>query len=103
MTHRDALIDAIEEVTATMTTDTVLEVLEAAGVPCAPIQTYDQVFADPALEARDFFWDAEHPTLGAVRQVGSPMRFSRTPCAATGRTGAGRRHRGRARRAGGDP
>ncbi|VXC03104.1 CaiB/BaiF CoA transferase family protein [Nocardioides sp. AX2bis] len=79
MTHRDALVEAVEAVTATMSTGAVLDVLGAAGVPCAPIQTYDQVFTDPALEARDFFWDAEHPTLGAVRQVGSPMRFSRTP------------------------
>ena len=30
-------------------------------------------------KARDFFWDAPHPTIGGVRQVGSPMRFSRTP------------------------
>lgn len=79
MRHRDALVETIERVTGAMTTDEVVGVLEAAGVPCAPIQTYDEVFADPALEARDFFWDAEHPTLGTVRQVGSPMRFSRTP------------------------
>jgi crotonobetainyl-CoA:carnitine CoA-transferase CaiB-like acyl-CoA transferase len=79
MTHRDELIAAIEVVTSTLTTDDVIAALEGAGVPCAPIQTYDQVFTDPALEARDFLWDAEHPTLGAVRQVGSPMRFSRTP------------------------
>lgn len=79
MAHRDALIEAIETVTSTLTTDRVVEVLEAAGVPCAPIQTYDQVFTDEALAARDFLWDADHPTLGAVRQIGSPMRFSRTP------------------------
>lgn len=79
MAHRDALIAEIEAVTSTLPTDRVIELLEEAGVPCAPIQTYDQVFSDPALEARDFFWDAEHPTLGPVRQLGSPMRFSRTP------------------------
>lgn len=79
MANRDELVTAIEQVTGAMTTDAVLEVLQAAGVPCAPIQTYDQVFTDPALLARDFYWDAEHPTLGTVRQVGSPMRFSRTP------------------------
>jgi len=79
MAHREALVEAIEAVTGTIGTDRVVEILDGAGVPCAPIQTYDQVFADPALAARDFFWDAEHPTLGPVRQVGSPMRFSRTP------------------------
>jgi crotonobetainyl-CoA:carnitine CoA-transferase CaiB-like acyl-CoA transferase len=79
MQHRDELIAAIEAATARMTTDDVIEALEAAGVPCAPIQTYDQVFADPALVERGFLWDAPHPTLGTVRQIGSPMRFSRTP------------------------
>jgi len=31
------------------------------------------------LLARDYFWDAPHTTAGTVRQLGSPMRFSRTP------------------------
>jgi formyl-CoA transferase len=53
--------------------------LELAGVPCAPILDYAQVFTDEALRQRDFYWDAPHPTLGPVRQLGSPMRFSRTP------------------------
>ena len=53
--------------------------LELAGVPCAPILDYAQVFTDETLRQRDFFWEAQHPTLGAVEQLGSPMRFSRTP------------------------
>jgi formyl-CoA transferase len=53
--------------------------LEKAGVPCAPIQDFGQVFGDPVLNARDYFWDAPHPTAGKVRQLGSPMRLSRTP------------------------
>ena len=48
-------------------------------MPCAPIDDYGQVFTDEHLAARDFFWDAPHPALGPVRQIGSPMRFSRTP------------------------
>ena len=55
-------------------------------MPCAPIADYEQVFTDEHLAARDFFWDADHPVAGPVRQVGSPMRFSRTPAA---RAGAG--------------
>jgi formyl-CoA transferase len=47
-------------------------------VPCAPIQDYGQVFQDAHLLARDYFWDASHPTLGKVRQLGSPMRFSKS-------------------------
>lgn len=37
------------------------------------------MFTDPALVERGFLWDAPHPRLGVVRQLGSPMRLSRTP------------------------
>ncbi|HZU16566.1 MAG TPA: CoA transferase [Candidatus Dormibacteraeota bacterium] len=74
--HREELIAEIEAVTRTRPVAHWLGVLEEAGVPCAPIQRYDQVFDDPHLLARGFFWDAPHPRLGAVRQLGNPMRFS---------------------------
>jgi crotonobetainyl-CoA:carnitine CoA-transferase CaiB-like acyl-CoA transferase len=77
--HRDELVPAIEAATATRRRDEVVTALEAAGVPCAPIDDYGQVFADPQLRERDYFWDAEHPELGPVRQLGSPMRLSGTP------------------------
>jgi crotonobetainyl-CoA:carnitine CoA-transferase CaiB-like acyl-CoA transferase len=78
-TNRASLVTEIERVTSTNGTKHWLEALDAAGVPCAPIQNFGQVFHDPGLESRDFFWDAPHPTLGKVRQLGSPMRFSGTP------------------------
>jgi formyl-CoA transferase len=77
--HRPTLIPAIEAVTTTLTTDEVVERLDAAGVPCAPISHYDEVFTDEHLNQRDYYWDAEHPLMGPVRQLGSPMRLSRTP------------------------
>jgi crotonobetainyl-CoA:carnitine CoA-transferase CaiB-like acyl-CoA transferase len=77
--HRDELISAIEAVTKTRPTAEWIERLGAAGIPCGPIWTFDRVFADEHLAAREFFVDAPHATLGAVRQIGSPMRFSQTP------------------------
>ena len=77
--HRDTLIPVIEDVVVKKPTAHWLGLLEGAGVPCAPIEQFDQVFNDPHLNARAFFWDAPHPTLGPVRQLGSPMRFSHTP------------------------
>jgi crotonobetainyl-CoA:carnitine CoA-transferase CaiB-like acyl-CoA transferase len=76
--HRNELIPLVEQKTMTMTTADNIERLERAGVPCAPISTYDRVFADAHLAARAFFWDAPHPAAGAVRQIGSPLRLSRT-------------------------
>jgi crotonobetainyl-CoA:carnitine CoA-transferase CaiB-like acyl-CoA transferase len=77
--NRAELIAEIEDLTATRPTAHWIALLEAAGVPCAPIQDYRQVFNDPHLLAREYFWEAPHPTLGSVRQLGSPMRFSETP------------------------
>jgi crotonobetainyl-CoA:carnitine CoA-transferase CaiB-like acyl-CoA transferase len=77
--RRGELLDVIEARTRTRTTDDLLTALGDAGVPCAPINDYGQVFTDAHLAARDFFWDAPHPALGPVRQIGSPMRLSRTP------------------------
>jgi crotonobetainyl-CoA:carnitine CoA-transferase CaiB-like acyl-CoA transferase len=77
--HREVLIPLIEKVTQTAPKQHWIELLERAGVPCAPIQNYEQVFNDEHLLARRYFWDGPHPTLGSVRQLGSPMRFSKTP------------------------
>lgn len=77
--NRDALIEQIEEVTSTRTVEDVVARVSGVGVPAAPILDYGQVFTDDHLRQRGFFWDAPHPRMGAVRQIGSPMRFSRTP------------------------
>lgn len=84
--RREELGALIEQRTVALSTAELVARLEQADVPCAPIADYGQVFTDEHLVARDFFWDAAHPVAGAVRQIGSPMRFSRTP---TQRVGAG--------------
>jgi formyl-CoA transferase len=56
-----------------------LDLLERHGVPCGPINTYDQVFADPHVQSRRMVLDTEHPTLGRIQTLGSPMKMSRTP------------------------
>ena len=76
---RHELIPVLEEATGTRTVDDVVAALEPVGVPVAPIADFGQVFTDDHLAAREYFWDAPHPRLGSVRQLGSPMRFSRTP------------------------
>ncbi|TWF74659.1 formyl-CoA transferase [Pseudonocardia hierapolitana] len=77
--HRGALIAEIEDVTRGWTSADLVRALDEAGVPCAPIADYAEVFTDDHLHRRGYFWDAPHPVLGPVRQLGSPMRFSRTP------------------------
>jgi formyl-CoA transferase len=77
--NRRELIPLIERVTSDRPARHWVEALERAGVPCGLLQTYDQVFNDPHLNARKFFPEAQHTKLGPVKQIGSPMRLSETP------------------------
>lgn len=77
--NRRELIPLLEAVSAKKPARHWVEALEKAGVPCGVLQTYDQVFRDPHLDARKFFPEAPHKKLGPVKQLGSPMRFSETP------------------------
>ncbi len=56
-----------------------MERLEAAGVPCGPINRVDQVFADPQVQHLGMRWPMSHPQLGDIGVVGQPMRFSSHP------------------------
>jgi crotonobetainyl-CoA:carnitine CoA-transferase CaiB-like acyl-CoA transferase len=56
-----------------------LEALEAAGVPCGPINDLAQVFAEPQAVARGLRVELPHPTAGKVALTRSPLRFSETP------------------------
>ncbi len=77
--HRDELARTVEARTVPRTTADLVAALDAAGVPCAPISDYGQVFTDEHLHARGFYWDAPHPSLPPQRQLGSPMRLSASP------------------------
>lgn len=56
-----------------------LERLRAQGIPCALVQTLEDVAASPQAQARGMFPILEHPTAGPVRVTGPPVKFSRTP------------------------
>jgi formyl-CoA transferase len=77
--NRQELIAEVEAVTVTRPAAHWIARLEEEGVPCSPIQDFSESFNDPHLLTRDYFWEAPHPTIGSVRQLGSPMRFSNTP------------------------
>ena len=56
-----------------------LSTLEAAEIPCGPINDYAQVFADPHILDRQMVRETDHPVLGRVRTLGSPLKMSETP------------------------
>jgi crotonobetainyl-CoA:carnitine CoA-transferase CaiB-like acyl-CoA transferase len=55
------------------------EKLAAVGVPCGPINDIAAVFADPQVRHRSMRVEVQHPLLGALALVGSPLRLSETP------------------------
>ena len=57
-----------------------MAMLEAAGVPCGPVNTLDQVFDEPQAKHRGLEIEQARADLaGPVRTVASPIRMSRTP------------------------
>ena len=77
--NKAKLAAAIESVTVEQPRQYWLEQLEANGIPCGPINDYAQVFADPQIVAREMAVEVEHPTLGRIRTLGSPIKMSETP------------------------
>src|SRR3546814_16442859 len=53
--------------------------LESAGVPAGPINTLDQVYQDPQVQAREMRRELPHPTAGTVPVAASPLKLSGSP------------------------
>ncbi len=64
---------------ATWTTDTVLEALERADIPCGRATALGDLASDPHLQAVGLFQEYDHPTEGAIRLARPGVRFSQTP------------------------
>ncbi len=62
--------------------DTWLEKLRSEGIVCAPVQHYPEVVEDPQVAANELIVELDHPHFGRVRQVGIPVKLSKTPGAA---------------------
>ena len=83
--HREDLAARIEAITARQPRTHWLSLFEAHDIPCGPINDYAQVFADAQVRAREMVVEVEHPRLGRVRSLGSPIKMSATPADPTRR------------------
>jgi crotonobetainyl-CoA:carnitine CoA-transferase CaiB-like acyl-CoA transferase len=79
VTNRDALDEVLEPIMMKRTTAEWVEALEAAGVPCGPINNIKEVFENPQVQARGMKIEMQHKTAGKVSLIRGPMRFSETP------------------------
>jgi crotonobetainyl-CoA:carnitine CoA-transferase CaiB-like acyl-CoA transferase len=76
--HREELIASISAAFAARTTGAWIKLLEAANVPCGPINRIDQVFLDPNSIARALR-ETMASAAGPIDTVASPIRLSKTP------------------------
>ena len=82
--HREALAARLGSLTKARASADWIDALEAAGVPCGPINAIDQVFAEPQATARGLVAEQSRPGDAApIRTVASPMRLSHTPAGLT--------------------
>jgi len=77
--NRAELVSLLSEMFLTRNNQAWFDRLTAAEVPCAPVQSIDQVFQAPQVLHRDMLMEVEHPTAGRVRMAGMPVKFSLTP------------------------
>ncbi len=79
--HRDELVTLLAGILTTNTSEHWLKLLRAGGVPIAPVNDIAGALSDVQAAARNAVVEVEHPKLGTVRQVASPLRLStiRTP------------------------
>ncbi len=77
--HRQRLAGEIESITIERPRSHWLALFDADGLPCGPINDYAHVFADPQIRARGLVVETDHPRLGRIRTLGSPVHMSLTP------------------------
>ncbi|MDQ3272631.1 MAG: CoA transferase, partial [Pseudomonadota bacterium] len=75
------LVPLLRQATVMRTSADWSAALEAAGVPCGPINRIDEVFADPQVIARGLQIHLPHPLAGSVPLVANPIRLSGSPVA----------------------
>ena len=76
-----ALVDRmIDEALSHDDADAWLTKLKAAGIPCGKINSVVEAFDDPQTAAREMIETIEHSTVGALKMLGIPFKFSDTAC-----------------------
>ena len=75
----EALHETITHRTRTKPGAEWIEILNKAGIPCGPIYTVDQTFADPQVKRLNMSPEVEHPEMGPIKIVGQAVKLTRTP------------------------
>jgi CoA:oxalate CoA-transferase len=76
MDHYEPLHEEMEVALSARTSDEWLAALDAAGIPCGPLNNVAKVMADPQVNHRNMIVTAEEPGIGSVRMQGNPIKLS---------------------------
>jgi crotonobetainyl-CoA:carnitine CoA-transferase CaiB-like acyl-CoA transferase len=77
--NRDEIDSQVAAIIAHRTRAEWIELLDAAGIPAGPINLVSEALSSEQTTARDMVLDLDHPTVGPLRMLGLPLRFSDTP------------------------
>ena len=77
--HASDLIAILDDRFAEKTRDHWLKLLEAEGIPCGAVHTYQELAEDEQTRANGYIVEADDPRLGAVPLPGQPVQLSETP------------------------
>lgn len=77
--NREELIPILSERIQQRTVSELMDILDAAGVPCGPINSIGQVLNHPVTEAREMVWEMQHPNVPNLKVPAFPVKFSETP------------------------
>ena len=78
--NRDLIDGLINEALSHGGAESWLDKLKAVGVPCGKINSVADALDDPHTVARDMIETVEHSTIGALKMLGVPFKFSDTAC-----------------------
>ncbi|MEM7802786.1 MAG: CoA transferase, partial [Chloroflexota bacterium] len=76
VTHREALLPHVRAVIKTKSSAEWLSLLGKAGIPSGPIRTVAEALNDPQVLARNFIVELEHPVLGTIKSLATPIHMS---------------------------
>lgn len=76
--NRNSLVDHLQTVFMTKPRDEWLKDLRDVGFPSAPVYTIDEIFQDEQVLHRDMLVEMRHPQAGKTKQIGAPLKFSKS-------------------------
>ena len=76
----DQFMNEMDELMRSRMTKEWTQLFDANGVMCGPVNNIEQVVNDPHIQEREMIVELEHSRAGKLKVVGTPMKFSRTPC-----------------------